>query len=305
MRALRKACAAWVSRGLRTLPLLAALAVADTVGAAPAVPVAPQRIVSLLPSATEAVCALGACERLVGVDVFSQDPASVRALPQLGRTFQPDIEGIVRLKPDLVLMAPLTPLADKLRALGLHVQVVDVRTLAQVQQMLQQLDAVLGTHRADAVWQSLQTQLDAVARSLPATPAAPQVYLEVDAALYAAGPASFMGELLARLGAGNVLPASAAPFPRVTPEWVLRADPDWVIQTHGATLHALAQRPGWSRLRALQQGQVCTLSPAESRVVTRPGPRLATAAQVLARCLRGQRTPLPAAVLEWNDETQP
>lgn len=257
---------------------------------------APQRIVSLLPSATEAVCALGACDRLVGVDAFSQDPPQVRQLPQLGRTWQPDIEAIVRLRPDVVLTGRAPQVQQRLQAAGLRVVEVDATSIEQVRVALDKIDALLQQHRAPALWTQLQAHVDQLAHAVTAArqgAPAPRVYLEVDAALYAAGPHSFMGQLLARLGAGNIAPAERNAFPRLSPEWVLRADPDLIIQTHGAQLRELAQRPGWSRLRALQNGRVCRLNPEDSRVLTRPGPRLDVAAAVLARCLRddSSRTP--------------
>lgn len=248
----------------------------------------PQRIVSLLPSATEAVCALGACGRLVGVDVFSQDPPAVRHLPQLGRTWQPDIERIVQLQPDLVLVGR-GPAQQRLQDAGLRVLEVDATTVEEVHQSLLVIDAALQQGRADALWRQLQTRLQRVAQEAAldrSGQVAPRVYLEVDAAMYAAAPQSFMGELLTLLGAQNIAPAGTSSFPRLSPEFVLRTDPDHIIQTHAATARELAQRPGWSQLRAVRSGHVCQLSAAQSRVVTRPGPRLDEAAAVLARCLR-------------------
>lgn len=249
---------------------------------------APQRIVSLLPSATEAVCALGACTRLVGVDEFSQDPPAVRHLPRLGRTWQPDVERILKLHPDLVLVGR-GPAQQRLQAAGLRVLEVDATTMAEVHSSLQDIDAALHQQRAESLWQGMQARLQAIAEEVVKAQGeqpAPRVYLEVDAAMYAAAPQSFMGELLALLGAQNIAPAQAASFPRVSPEYVVRADPDVIIQTYAASARDLASRPGWSRLRAVRQGRVCQPSAAQSRALTRPGPRLDVAAAVLAQCLR-------------------
>lgn len=267
-----------------------ALAQGDSVAAAQSLQSIsiPQRIVSLLPSATEAVCALGACTRLVGVDEFSEDPPAVRHLPRLGRTWQPDVERILKLRPDLVLVGR-GPAQQRLQAAGLRVLEVDASTMAEVHRSLQDIDVALHQHRAEALWQGMQTRLQAiaqdVARAQGAQPA-PRVYLEVDAAMYAAAPQSFMGELLALLGAQNIAPAQAASFPRLSPEYVVRADPDVIIQTYAARARDLASRPGWSQLRAVREGRVCQPSVAQSRVLTRPGPRLDVAAAVLAQCLR-------------------
>lgn len=257
---------------------------AQTPAADPAPQAAPQRIVSLLPSATEAVCALGACDRLVGVDDFSLDPPQVQALPRLGRTWEPSIEAVVQLRPDLVLTGRTPPVQQRLQALGLKVLDVDATTVADVQSALGRIDAALQLGRADALWADLQHRLQqqaaAVARQRQGVPAL-RVYMEVDSAMYAAGPDSFMGQLLAQLGADNIAPPSATGFPQLTPEYVVRADPDLIIQSYAASARALAQRPGWGRLQAL----LCQLDPQESRTVTHPGPHLDKAAAILARCL--------------------
>lgn len=276
---------------------LAGLAMADPFPASTP-PSPPQRIVSLLPSLTEAVCALGACGRLVGVDVFSEDPPAVRHLPQLGRTWSPDIERIVQLRPDVVFMGQVPPVQRRLEAAGLRVVVADATTLPEVRAMLLKVDEVLQQQRGEALWELLQQRMaQVVQRSLQERQGrpAPRVYLEVDAALFAAAPGSFMGQLLELLGAQNIVPVSDRPFPRMAPEFVLKADPDLIIQTHGATARELARRPGWAKLRAVRTGQVCHLSAAESRAVTRPGPRLDVATAVLARCLQAPqaRTAMP------------
>lgn len=264
---------------------------------------APHRIVSLLPSLTEAVCALGACGRLVGVDVFSEDPPAVRHLPQLGRILDPDIQHIVQLRPDVVLMGYVPPVQQQLEAAGLRVVVVDASTLAGVKAMLLQIDSVLQQQRGEELWEQLELRMMQVAqRSLQARQRrpVPRVYLEVEAALFAAAPSSFMGQLLELLGAQNIVPAGELPFPRLTQEFIFTADPDLIIQTHGAMAQELFQRPGWAKLRAVRAGQVCRLSPAESRAVTRSGPRLDVAMAVLARCLQASQAPAAAPAV-WSD----
>lgn len=282
--------------------LLYVLLAAGAARAAPVdAPPPPRRIVSLLPSATEAVCALGACDRLVGVDDFSLDPPQVQALPRLGRTWQPSIEAVLQLRPDLVLIGRIPPVQQRLQALGLKVLEVDATTMADVQSALQRIDAALQLGRADALWAGLQHRLQqqsaAVARQRQGQPAL-RVYLEVDNAMYAAGPDSFMGQLLAQLGVDNIVPSSATGFPQLTPEYVVRADPDLIIQSHAASLRALAGRPGWGQLKALRQGRVCQLTAQESRTVTRPGPYLDKAAAIFARCLN-----LPATTKKSIEET--
>ena len=88
-----------------------------------------------------------------------------------------------------------------------------------------------------------------------------------------------------RLGVENIVPASLGPFPKINPEFVVRADPD-LIMVGDATYTGMAQRPGWSRMRAIREGKVCVYTPAQSDLMVRAGPRMAEAAQTMADCLR-------------------
>ena len=250
----------------------------------------PQRIISLLPSATEMVCALGACDRLVGVDEFSLDPPQVRALPRLGKTWQPDIERILTLRPDMVLVGQVGGVIGRLQAARIPYMVADATTMEQVHTMLGKLDALLQTKQSAQLWRRMQQQVDATARQLKTHGSGPRVYLEIDPAMYTAGPHSFMGQLLGRLGARNIAPSGGAHFMRLSPEFVLHADPDLLILAYPQnSLQTLEERPGWQHMRALQPDQrarrVCQLTEEESRTVTRPGPRLDQAASIYAACI--------------------
>ncbi|WP_343740754.1 helical backbone metal receptor [Delftia tsuruhatensis] len=247
----------------------------------------PQRIVSLLPSLTESLCALDACERIVGVDEFSNHPARVAALPKLGHTFAPLVEATVRLRPDVVLMAYSAPVIAQLERFGIPVLALDANDMAQLEQVLHKLDQLLQVQRANALLARMQAEVDQQAKALAAlTPAGQKVYFEVDATPYAAGPDSFIGQLLQRLGARNVLPPNLGPFPRITPEYVLRQQPELIIHTPQTPSASFATRPGWSRMPAVRSGRICALDLVETDVVSRPGPRLGEAARALARCLQ-------------------
>jgi iron complex transport system substrate-binding protein len=245
---------------------------------------APQRVVSLLPSLTESVCALGACARLVGVDTYSNYPASVRALPKLGGLDDVNIEALVALKPDVVLAAPSSRVAERLRALGVAVVTLDAKSYADVRRVLQKLGEVLDTPGADKLWTQLEKRVAAAAQSMPARTLGVKVYYEVASGPYAAGPSSYMGELLDRLGARNIIPATLGPFPKISPEFVVRANPQ-VILIGQRDAEGLAQRPGWSRIDAVAKQHVCLFTAEQGDVLARPGPRMADAAQLMADCL--------------------
>ena len=242
------------------------------------------RIVSLLPSLTETVCALQACARLVGVDRYSDWPASVRLLPQLGGLEDTQIERLVALKPDLVLAAGSTRAIARLESLGIPVLALEPRNLADTRRVILAVAAALGTPElGDMVWTQVDARINAAAARLQAL-RGQRIYFEVAATPYAAGEASFLGELLARLGMRNVVPAALGPFPQLSPEFVVRAQPEVLMATQQAVAEMPA-RPGWAGMRALQQARHCGFAPAAFDVLMRPGPRLGQAAEILADCL--------------------
>ena len=247
----------------------------------------PQRIVSLLPSLSETVCALQACERLVGVDRYSNHPAALRQLAQLGGGLDPSIEGIVALKPDLVLMAGSGRGIQRLEALGLKVLALEPKNIADMGRVTELLGRLLGVGSAQQLMQSIDQSIAAAAASLPSKARQARVYFEASRGPYAAGPRSFIGEMLQRLGARNIIPAELGPFPLISPEYVVRSDPDWLMLTELGP-DELAQRPGWRAMRAMRAGQVCIFTPEQGDMLVRPGPRMAAAAWLMARCLSGR-----------------
>jgi iron complex transport system substrate-binding protein len=248
---------------------------------------APRRIVTLLPSLTETVCELGACSRLVGVDDWSNWPASVQGLPHVGGLDDAQIERIVALKPDVVLLGSTARAASRLQRLGIPVVGLDIKTLADAHRVLDTVGRLLEVPGAARVRQRIEAGVEAAARSVPASARGTRVYFEISDGPYAASESSHIGELLARLGAANVVPARLGSVPKLNPEFVVRADPQLILIA-ARDAPGLASRPGWSSIRAVRDGRICALSTAQGDVVVRPGPRLAEAAQVLADCLAGR-----------------
>ena len=254
----------------------------------------PQRIVSLLPSLTESVCELGQCARLVGVDRYSNFPQSVRSLPQLGGGLDPNVEMIVSLKPDVVLMAKSSRAGERFEALGLKVVALEPKTHADVQRVLLKLGQVLEVPDAARIWRAIDAGVSAAAQSLPASVGGTKVYFEVNQGPYAAGESSFIGQTLTRLGVKNIVPAKLGPFPKLNPEFIVRANPD-VILIGQRSADGLMSRPGWQSIRALREQRVCIFLADVSDVLVRPGPRMAEAARVMAQCLEKMGPPLVAS----------
>ena len=245
---------------------------------------APQRIVSLLPSLTETVCALGQCARLVGVDRYSNYPESVKNLPQVGGGLDPNIEAIVALKPDLVLMATSSRVGERLQSLGIKVVALEPKTHADVKRVLEKIGQVLAVTDAQNIWRTIDAAISAAAQSLPKGVASTRVYFEVNPGPYGAGESSFIGETLTRLGVKNIIGPKLGPFPKLNPEFVVRANPD-VIMIGQRSADSMAQRPGWQSLRALREHRLCVFSTVQSDVLVRPGPRMSEGARLMAQCL--------------------
>jgi len=268
----------------------------------------PARIVSLLPSLTESVCALGACDRLVGVDDYSNWPPQAAALPRLGGLDTTQIERVVALRPDLVLLSRSSRAAVRLEALGLNVASFEPQSLDDVARVLERTARMLGLpdapRRAQSLWHTLDAEVTQAATTLKPAQARQRLYVELASGPYAAGPSSFIGGLMERLGARNIVSAELGAYPRLNPETVLQAQPDRiVVGAYGA--REMASRPGWSRLRALQQDAVCVFAADEMDVLVRPGPRLGDAARLLADCLAGRMAGLRGERVDARGDAAP
>jgi iron complex transport system substrate-binding protein len=247
---------------------------------------APVRIVSLLPSLTETVCALGQCRKLVGLDRYSNWPASIRQLPRLGGGLDPNIERVVAQRPDLVLMATSARGAERLQALGITVLALEPRTHADLQRVINTLAQVLGVPASEGerLWREINAGVLAAAQSLPPQARSQKVYVEVSPAPYGASESSFIGETLTRMGLRNILPGSLGPFPKINPEFVVRAQPN-IIMAGDSSRASMLQRPGWSQLKVIQSEQVCVFNSDESDMLVRAGPRMAEGARLMAQCI--------------------
>ena len=245
----------------------------------------PQRIVSLLPSLTETVCALGQCARLVGVDRYSNFPDSVRTLPQVGGGLDPQIEAIVALKPDLVLVSNASPGAQRMRGLGLTLLALEPRNFADAARVVRVLAQVLAVDTAPGVVQAMERDMRAAVQAVPPQARGKSVYFEVNPGPYAASASSFIGETLAQLGLKNIVPASLGAFPKINPELVVRAQPD-VILVGDNEVDDLSKRPGWAALTAIRAQRMCVFNKQDSDTLVRPGPRMANGAMRVAQCLQ-------------------
>lgn len=276
-------------------------------GEAPRVEVtAAERIVSLAPSLTETLFAVGAGERVVGVTALCDFPAAARALPKVGGLTSANLhlESVVAARPDLVLSVGLNQeeAVAALRRVGLRVEVVatDGEGLAEVVAAVRRVGELAGRRAAaERLARRLEARMAAVDRALAGLPAAarPRVYFEVwDRPLMTAGPGSFVGEIVGRAGGANVFADVSGRWVQVSPEAVLARDPEVILtaRREGGPGGAadFASRPGWAGVTAVERGRVHLL---DGDLVSRPGPRVVAALEEVAAILHPQRFTGPVA----------
>jgi iron complex transport system substrate-binding protein len=179
--------------------------------------------------------------------------------------------------------------------LGIPVFALEPKTQADVQRVIGKLAQLLVVGDGQKLWDEMDRGVNAAAQSVPASARGIRVYFEVNRGPYGAGDASFIGEILTRLGVKNILPAKLGPFPKINPELVVRENPD-LIMVGQSNLEGLAQRPGWGRIRAIAEHHVCVFTAEQSDVLVRPGPRMDESARIMAQCLRDQAPTAKALV---------
>lgn len=272
---------------MRWLVLVVALLACSRDKPAPT-PSTTQRLVTLSPSATEVVAALGATPLLVGVDDYSKYPAEVTTLTKVGSFLTPNLEVIVSLKPTLVIVDDIhKPAAGALRDAGLATIECPIHTLPDVKKALASVGEKIGrSAEAKQVSDQIEAALDAAAAKRPAK--RPRVLLVLDREagglgnLVAAGPGSWLDELLAVVGGENVLAASGVRYPKLSMEEVLRTKPEIILD---ASYAARASTKEWTvvDVPAVKDGKVIVL--AEEYMVA-PSPRVAQALARLADALK-------------------
>lgn len=244
------------------------------------VDVQPARIVSLSPTATETLFAIGAGDQVVAVDDQSDFPAEAPVTGLSG--FEPNVEAIAEYRPDLVLASGDGPsdLTDGLERLG--VSVIIQPAAADLDDAYQQIEAVgAATGHGDEAAALVADMQDRIANVLADLPDGPQlsVFHELGPDLYTASSDTFIGQIYAELGLANVADEAAeqagTPYPQVSTEFLLSADPDLLIladnQCCGVTPDQVAERPGWDALTAVRNGTVVVI---DEDIASRWGPRV-------------------------------
>lgn len=272
------------------------LTVVDDTGRSVTLDGPPKRIMSLTPSNTEILFALGAEDRIVAVDRWSDFPIAAKAKPRVA-PFNPNLEQVVRFSPDLILSTyggaePLLPLERQ----GIQVMIFAPRTLDDIYRNILLIGRIVNAEgRAEGLVRAMRQRVAAVVAKVRDAPQ-PKVFIELDGSdpgrPFTAGPGSFI-DLLVRLAGGiNVAARSRTAWPQFSLEELIKADPDLIILSdalvplHPQTPELVVQRPGWSGLRAVRLGAIVAI---DSNVISRPGPRIVEGLELLAKLFHPDR----------------
>ena len=276
--------------GLRTLIILVLFLLAShSAHAAP-----PKRVISLAPSLTEMVYALGAGQTLVGVTTVCNYPEAARRLPKVGGMEDGgvDLEKVLSLKPDLVVAIGLyqSSTVEALRRLGLRVELVPSQTVEDVFAAANRLGTLLGRQaEARRLTADMGRRIDRVRRATAALPKGrrPRVFYQVwDQPLMTATRDTLIGRLIELGGGVNVFSDLSGRYVQVSPEAVLKRDPQVILAptTHASRVDPkiLARTPGLAGVTAVRTGRVYVL---DGDLVSRAGPRIAEALELVARAI--------------------
>jgi iron complex transport system substrate-binding protein len=245
-----------------------------------------ERVVSLEPALSEMICALERCSVLVGVDRYSNWPLSLEKLPKVGGGIDPNVEQIYRLKPQVILSSRSALMKKKLGFMGGKVLEFDMTCLDDIHRMMLTLAPLLGVplDQAQGAWTQVQEGLAQAARSVSPKAMGQRVYFEVSSDYFAASQSSFLGELMDRVGLRNVLVGDWGPFPRLNPEYILAQNPQLIMLGHQEASD-LSMRAAWRDIDAVKNKRVCHFEAEQFDVLSRPGPRVVQAMQLMVKCI--------------------
>lgn len=272
--------------------------VTDDLGRTVTVTQQPERLISLAPSLTEVLFAIGAGEQLVGVTEYCDYPEEAKSRERIGgfSANTISVEKIVALKPDLVFATGgiHQPIIDALDDLGIPVVALDPQNMEQVYSSIAVAGRLTGhAQEADQVVEAMKQRVQAVVDRVANIPQEKRVkvYWQIwDEPLMTAGPSSFAGQLIELAGGINIFGDLTASYPQISAEEVVKRNPDVIMgpDTHGdkLTVEVFRQRPGWSEIKAVQEGRIYLM---DGNIVSRSGPRLADALEAVAKALYPER----------------
>ncbi len=251
----------------------------------------PQRIVSHVPSITEMLFALGLGEKVVGVSDYCDYPEEAKSKTSVGNYFNPSIENIVALEPDLVLTDGHSEGIIQLESLGIPYMVIDPKDIDGIYKDLELIGKVTGTEgEAEELIEDMQ---DSIAQVLALVEGAPRVkvFYIIDATdltlPWTAGPGSFVDALITMAGGENIAAQAEGAWIQFSIEQIVNADPEIIIlpAKHGTAFtspETLIENPAWQGITAVKEGGIFII---DDDLVSRSGPRIVQGLEALARII--------------------
>ncbi|MEW6243628.1 MAG: cobalamin-binding protein [Bacillota bacterium] len=268
------------------------LTVTDDMGRQITLDSAPERLVSLAPSNTEILFALGLGDKVVAVDDYSDYPPEAANLPKVGGFSKPSVEKIVSLQPDLVFATSIHEEAVKrLQELGMLAVVVRPGSLDDLLESIKWIGlATSAQERADELIRQMRNRIDQVQSRVSRIPMdkRPWVYYEVYSdPIMTVGPRTLISQLIETAGGRNIAYDADADYPKFSSETIIKRNPEVIIfpEFHGSTALTVEQvrsRDGWSEISAVKDGKVYGI---DANIISRPGPRAVDALEQLVRII--------------------
>ncbi len=266
------------------------MTVTDMAGREVTIPAEPQRIVSLAPSITEILFALNLGDQVAGVTEFCNYPPEATEKPKVGGFSDVNMEKLLEAQPDLVIAASIhiAQVVPELEKRGLPVLVVDAHDFPGVLESIRLVGKVAGAEKAaEALTAQMQERADQVAQAVAGRPR-PRVYWELDPTFWTVGPGSFVQDLIERAGGENIAANAEAAWVQLSAEAIIAADPEVIfLADHpwGESAETVKARPGWGKISAVVNGRIVELTQEQTDIVSRPGPRVVDALELIARAL--------------------
>lgn len=256
--------------------------------------ITPQRIVSMAPTLTEILFALGLGEHVVGVTAYSNYPPAAKEKPVMGTFWQPNIEAVIAARPDLILTLGFdqqTTLAGRLRRLNYSTLTVDIEKVDQLFEAIAEIGAVTKrVSQADGMTRRLRANLDNISE-LVSTGDKPKVLwiIQIEP-LRVAGTETFINELIELAGGVNAIGPTINKYPPIGPEQIIATSPDVIIESAMFETDLIRRRKElikhfgrFANIDAVQTGRIYVI---DGDTVARLGPRIDQAVENIAKCLR-------------------
>ncbi len=248
----------------------------------------PQRIISISPSNTEILFAIGAGDKVVGVTDYCDYPEEAKEKEKIGGFSDPSIEMIVALNPDLILITSgvQESITNELEKLDLTVLVIEPKTLEAMLKSVMLMGKAIGqVEEAEELVSNLQERIDKVVSKTEVIPEAdkPKVFFEVwNDPLMTAGPGSFLDDMIRLAGGINIAADTDKEYPMFSLEALVARDPEVIIGGHITIpdLRAVEKREGWTDIKAVKEGRIYA---GDINIFVRPGPRLVDGLEAMAK----------------------